>query len=97
MSTDSCYTYLVVPSVLDEPIAGKLRLVRRLHSKGVISNALRDYRENGSLWSEAGHASSEGRLQSLDTIGLADPAAAWAEMSALDLLPPLSVDLPAGA
>lgn len=95
MSTDLCYTYLVVPSVLDEPIAGKLRLVRRLQRKGVISNALRDYRENGALWSEAGHARANGKLQSLDTSGLANPAAAWTEMRDLDLLPPLSVDLAA--
>lgn len=97
MSTDLCFTYLVVPSVLDEPIAGKLRLVRRLHRKGVICNALRDYRENGPLWSEAGHARSDGSLQSLDTNGLANPAAAWAEMRELDLLPPLAVDFPAAA
>lgn len=97
MSTNLCYTYLVVPSVLDEPISGKLRLVRRLHRNGVISNALRDYRENGALWSEAGHARSDGSLQSLDTNGLADPVAAWLEMRELDLLPPLAVALPAAA
>lgn len=35
-----------------------------------------------------------GNLQSLDTNGLADPGVAWGDMRALDLLPPLVVDVP---